>query len=107
VEKFDCSHRIPCRLLKIYLASELRFGEPKQAHRFEPNLFALARRLQRGIGSSERSLQIAAAHLHQREAVARLRLGSSRLGAIRKVEHLGRVRAGARQVALCDEAFCA
>ena len=65
----------------------------------------MARGLQRGGGGGDGRLKFALAHLYQRKTVARLRLGSRRLGAIRKVEHLGGVRAGLLQIALGDEAF--
>ncbi|TMH18491.1 MAG: hypothetical protein E6H64_13795 [Betaproteobacteria bacterium] len=105
VEQSRGSHRIAHRLFKVGPVPELRFSEPKQAHRFEGDLFAPARRLERGGGGGDRRLEFALAHLYQREAVARLRFECGCSRALRQVDHLGRIGAGALNVALGDEAF--
>ncbi|MDQ2961586.1 MAG: hypothetical protein M3R31_00280 [Pseudomonadota bacterium] len=105
VKQFGGPHAIARGFFKIHPIPELRFGEPKQAHRFQRNLFALARRLQRGGGGGDRRLDLTLSYLHQGKAVPCLCLECGGLGALRKLEHRVRVGAGALQVALGDEAF--
>ena len=93
------------RLFDIDPAAVLGFGEPIQAHRFESNLFAPPRGLQRGSGRGNGRLQCALAHLNQGEPVVRLRVQRRRAGAPGKLEHRIRVSAGALQVTLGNEAF--
>ena len=100
-----CSHRMAHRLFKVRPGPELRFGEPKQAHRFERHLLTLACGLERGGGGGDGRLEFALAHPHQGLAVARLCLECGSAGAVREVEHRLRIGAGAREIALGDEAF--
>ena len=93
------------RLLADGLAAELCFREAKQTHRFQRDLPGLACELECRGGARLRFLEFAAAHLHECESVACLRLEGGRLRAIREREHRAGVRGGTREVALRDVAF--
>ncbi|MEO8566639.1 MAG: hypothetical protein ABI541_09680, partial [Betaproteobacteria bacterium] len=94
-------------MLEIHSVPELRLREPQQARRFDRALPALARRFQRRRRGSYSRFQLALPNLDQCEAVSRLRLEGGRPGAIRQLDHRIRIRAGALEVSLGDEAFCA
>ena len=103
MKQFGRFLRMAHRILKIRPIPELSFGEPKQAHCLERCLLTLARRLQRRGGGGDGGFEFALAHLHQRKAVARLRLEGSGLRAVGKLEHGLRVGTGTFQVPLRNE----
>ena len=100
-----CLRRVLDRLVADSFA-ELRFAQPKQAHRDQRRLLALARGFERGRRGADGSFEVALAHLDQRLPVLRLRLEappSSRR--VARSDHRGGVGGSAVEVALRDEAF--